>query len=190
MRPPSTSPGVVDVAEFCGVLGHFPTGVVVVTASPPDGTPAGLTLGSFTSVSLGPPLVAFLPAKTSTSRPRIRTSGSFCVNGLRAGQHDLLRRFATAGGDKFHGLAWSAGPAGHPVLPGVPAWIDCDIDRVDDAGDHLLITSLVRTLHAAKNHAGPLVFYRGSLGRFVAAERGPATDQREWDSPGLRLLWW
>ncbi|HEY6494171.1 MAG TPA: flavin reductase family protein [Trebonia sp.] len=180
----------VDAREFRGVLGHFPTGVVVITACGPDGEPAGMTIGSFTSVSLDPPLVAFLPAKTSATWPRIRAAGSFCANILGAGQEGLVKRFATSGADKFAGIDWAPGPSGHPVLPGVPAWIDCTVERVDDAGDHWIVLGLVRALEADASHPGPLVFCRGALGRFVAAGRGGAGDLADWDGADHRSWWW
>jgi 3-hydroxy-9,10-secoandrosta-1,3,5(10)-triene-9,17-dione monooxygenase reductase component len=190
---PST-PGTaraVDAGEFRRVLGHYATGVVVVTARCPDGTLAGLAVGSFTSVSLDPPLVAFLPAKTSSSWPRIGAGRSFCANILGAGQEDLVRRFAAAGGDKFAGLGWVPSPLGHPVLPGVPAWVECDLHRVDDAGDHLIVLGLVRALHASGNSPGPLVFFRGALGRFVAGDLGSATSEfPDWDGSLHRSWWW
>jgi len=160
----------IDSKEFRRVLGHFPTGVVVVTAVGSDGTPAGMAIGSFTSVSLEPPLVAFLPAKTSSSWPRMSTSGAFCVNVLGESQGDLGKRFATSGGDKFAGIDWTPAPSGSPILPSVLAWIDCDVVRVDDAGDHLLVMGQVRALSANPEGGGPLVFYRGSFGQFAPAE--------------------
>jgi flavin reductase (DIM6/NTAB) family NADH-FMN oxidoreductase RutF len=187
---PDAATGTVDAGEFRRALGHFPTGVVVITACGPDGEPAGMTIGSFTSVSLDPPLVAFLPAKTSATWPRIRAAGSFCANILGAGQQDLLKRFAVSGGDKFAGLDWVPGPSGHPVLPGVPAWIDCAIERVDDAGDHWIVLGLVRALQADTSHPGPLVFCRGALGRFVAAGRGGVGDLAERDGADHRSWWW
>jgi flavin reductase (DIM6/NTAB) family NADH-FMN oxidoreductase RutF len=164
------SVSTVDSSEFRAVLGHFPTGVAVITAICSDGEPAGLAIGSFTSVSLDPPLVAFLPAKSSSSWPRMRDAGSFCVNILGHPQLELSRRFATSGGDKFAGLDWQPTPSGHPILPGVPAWIDCDLVRIDDAGDHWIVLGRVRSLSADGDHPGPLVFCRGAFGRFAAAD--------------------
>src|SRR3954447_2810958 len=87
----------VDEAKFRQVLGHYPTGVVVVTATGPDGRPAGLAIGSFTSVSLDPPLVAFFPGKSSSSWSRIESAGTFCVNILGEDQEDICRVFASKG---------------------------------------------------------------------------------------------
>src|SRR5687767_9052427 len=98
------SPVEFDSARFRQVLGRFPTGVVVVTGIDPHGRPAGMAVGSFTSVSLVPPLLAFFPDKGSSSFPKIRASGSFCVNVLSASQEPVCRAFATKGADKFAGL--------------------------------------------------------------------------------------
>ena len=82
----------------------------MVTAADPDGGYAGLTVGSFTSVSLDPPLVAFLPDKSSTTWPRLERAGRFCVNVLAADQEYICRAFAAKETDKFAGLDWR--PAG------------------------------------------------------------------------------
>lgn len=156
----------LDSASFRQVLGHFPTGVTVVTAQPADGPPAGLAVGSFTSVSLEPPLVAFCPSRTSGSWPRIESTGGFCVNVLADDQEHLCRVFAGKGDDKFRGLGWHPSPQGAPILAGVLAWIDCRIEVVHDAGDHLIVVGRVTAL-AVEREAGPLVFFRGGYGAFT-----------------------
>src|SRR5881628_1456257 len=99
----------IDARRFRDVLGHFPTGVAVVTGLDPDGNPAGMAVGSFSSVSLDPPLVAFMPDRSSTSWPKFRDAGSFCVNILGAGQESVCRTFATRGGERpAHGLLLGA----------------------------------------------------------------------------------
>jgi 3-hydroxy-9,10-secoandrosta-1,3,5(10)-triene-9,17-dione monooxygenase reductase component len=179
----------VDAKDFRAVLGHFPTGVVVITALCPDGMPAGMAIGSFTSVSLDPPLIAFLPAKNSSSWPRMREAGSFCVNVLGHGQAGLVERFALSGGDKFAGLDWTPAPSGHPILPGVPAWIDCELVRVDDAGDHWIVLGLVASLSADSSHPGSLVFCRGTFGQFVAVSRNESEGLGS-EPDGSRSWWW
>jgi len=161
MRPASAL--TVDPAHFRRVLSHFPTGVVVITAIDAAGWPAGMAVGSFTSVSLDPPLVGFLPDRSSTSFPRIRTAPSFCVNVLAADQRELCQRFASRGGDKFAGLDWAPAPSGAPRLGGVAAWIDCDLVSVSEAGDHYFVLGRVRELDA-RAEAAPLVFHRGGYG--------------------------
>jgi flavin reductase (DIM6/NTAB) family NADH-FMN oxidoreductase RutF len=160
-----TETSVVAAELFRQVLGLYPTGVAVVTAIDDQGRPAGLAVGSFTSVSLDPPLVAFLPDKKSSSFPRMRTARSLCVNVLAADQQALCRRFAVSGGDKFDGLTWSAAPSGAPLLPGVAAWIDCWFDDITEAGDHYIVLGRVHRL-GGESDAEPLVFLRGALGAF------------------------
>jgi flavin reductase (DIM6/NTAB) family NADH-FMN oxidoreductase RutF len=160
----------IDQAWFRRVLSHFPTGVVVVTAMSDD-APAGLAVGSFISVSLDPQLVAVLPAKTSTSWPKIAAASSFCINVLHASDQDLCRRFATSGGDKFAGVSWHPAPSGAPILDGALAWIDCEHERSIDAGDHLIVLGQVRVLDIDTSRpAAPLIFFQGGYGTFAGAE--------------------
>jgi flavin reductase (DIM6/NTAB) family NADH-FMN oxidoreductase RutF len=163
----STDTTPFDAARFRQVLGHFPTGVTVITTAAPGESPTGLAVGSFSSVSLDPPLVAFMPAKTSTSWPKIEAAGAFCVNILAEDQEDVCRVFAGKGDDKFAGLGWKPGHQGAPIIDDVLAWIACDIDAVHEAGDHYIVVGAVRDLEIV--HEGrPLVFFRGGYGRFEA----------------------
>jgi flavin reductase (DIM6/NTAB) family NADH-FMN oxidoreductase RutF len=157
----------LDPRRFRDVLGHFPTGVAVVTGLDADGKPAGMAVGSFSSVSLDPPLVAFMPDRSSSSWPRFRDSGVFCVNILGADQESVCRAFAMKGGDKFAELAWRPAGSGAPILDGVLAWIDCDIDAVHEAGDHFIVLGRVRELDIG-TPALPLVFFQGGYGRFTS----------------------
>lgn len=154
----------IDQAWFRKVLGHFPTGVVIVTAID-GGAPVGMSIGSFTSVSLDPPLIAILPAKTSASWPRIAAAGSFCVNILSARQESLCRTFAISGADKFAGVPWWPAPSGAPVLAGTLAWIDCSLEQLVEAGDHFIALGRVTTLDVGDDRvAEPLVFFHGGYG--------------------------
>lgn len=154
-----------DTQAFRQVLGHYPTGVTVVTAIDTDGGPVGMTVGSFTSVSLEPPLVAFLPDKSSTSFPKIRFASAFCVNVLGADQQKLCRVFATKTADKFQDITWRPASSGAPILENVVAWIDCDLETIQEAGDHYFVIGRVRELAVEKGSL-PLVFFRGGYGRF------------------------
>ena len=138
----------------------------MVTAADPDGGYAGLTVGSFTSVSLDPPLVAFLPDKSSTTWPRLERAGRFCVNVLAADQEYICRAFAAKETDKFAGLDWRPAGSGSPILAGVSAWIDCDLEAVHDAGDHHIVVGRVRELDI-ENPSLPLLFFQGGYGRFM-----------------------
>jgi len=155
----------IDPLLFRQVLGHFPTGVAVITGIDGDGKPTGVAIGSFTSVSLDPPLVAFMPDKRSSSWPRIRESGHFCVNILGSDQESVCRTFAVSGGEKFAELSWQPAGSGSPILDGVLAWIDCDIDVVHEAGDHYIVIGAVRELQLGAATL-PLVFFQGGYGRF------------------------
>jgi len=160
---PTGSPGAPDIdpVEYRRVLGHLPTGVTVVTASTPDG-PVGLSIGSFTSVSLDPPLVGFLPAESSQSWPRIRAVGRFCVNVLGDGQEELARLFAAPHDDRFDAVRWRRAPfSDAPLLDGVVAWVDCEIESVVPAGDHHFVLGRVHELGSGRAGAEPLVFFRG-----------------------------
>jgi len=154
-----------DSATFRKVLGHWPTGVTVITAAP-GGEPVGLTIGSFTSVSLDPPLVGFLPTKASGTWGEVARSGAFCVNVLAADQTELCWGFARETRN-FIGHGWRASPLGSPILDGVVAWIDCSIDQVLDAGDHYFVMGLVHDLSVERQDVAPMLFFQGKLGRFA-----------------------
>ncbi|MYA86116.1 MAG: flavin reductase family protein [Acidimicrobiaceae bacterium] len=157
-----------DGREFRRVLGHYPTGVTVVTATCPGG-PEGLTIGSFTSVSLDPPLVSFCPGHDSDSWARMRAVGSFCVNVLADDQADLSSTFASRAGDKFREVTTRVEATGAPVIEGCLAWIDCRVETVHTAGDHDIVVGRVVALGtadgASESASGPLVFLKGGYGR-------------------------
>lgn len=151
---------MIDPAHFRTVLGTYPTGVCVVTATGADGARHALVVGSFSSISLDPPLVGFFPDKRSTSWPQIAATGRFCVNVLGAGQLELCKRFAARGADKFADLAHGHSPSGQPLLDDAIAWIDCTVERVEDIGDHYLVVGAVEALDR-RDEGNPLVFFRG-----------------------------
>ncbi|UXY28242.1 flavin reductase family protein [Streptomyces sp. HUAS TT20] len=156
----------VDQGEFRRVLGHFATGVTVVTAPAVDGEdgPAGFACQSFSSLSLDPPLVVFMVGRTSTTWPRIARTGVFCVNVLGAHQGELCRGFAVRGADKFAGVAYGAAPvSGSPRLAGTLAWIDCTVHAVHTGGDHLIVVGRVDALGTADvdTAPAPLLFHKG-----------------------------
>lgn len=159
---PSTGvcPDPVDAATMRDVLGHFVSGIVVVTAAGPDG-PLGFTCQSFASLSLDPPLVNFSPARSSSTWPRIREVGTFCVNILAADHQHYSAGFARSGVDKFEGVRWGAAPSGAPILDGVNAWIDCALENEYDGGDHTIVVGRVHALGADTSRS-PLLFHRGA----------------------------
>ena len=163
-----------DSDHFRTVMGHFPTGVTVVTGLDGDGQPHGFTIGSFTSVSLDPPLVGFLPQIGSETWEAMAASGGFCVNVLSDRQSDLCWTFAKSGAEatRFEGVDWHAAPSGSPVLDRAVAWIDCSVEHVYDMGDHHFVLGRVGALDADADHDGeppePLLFFKGALGGFAA----------------------
>jgi flavin reductase (DIM6/NTAB) family NADH-FMN oxidoreductase RutF/DNA-binding IclR family transcriptional regulator len=165
----------MDRQWFRTVLGQYPTGVCVVTAMDPESGPAGMVVGSFTSVSLDPPLVAFFPDKSSNSWPRIRRAGAFCVNILGADQEDVCRTFASKTADKFAGTPVVQGVTGSPVLEEAVARIDCVLESVTEAGDHYIVLGRVKDLQLGKPRL-PLIFFQGGYGRFTPASLTASDD--------------
>jgi 3-hydroxy-9,10-secoandrosta-1,3,5(10)-triene-9,17-dione monooxygenase reductase component len=153
---------IVDPTVLRDVLGHFASGVTVVTAVTAEG-PIGFTCQSFSSLSLDPPLVAFAPSRTSRTWPRLREIGRFCVNVLAEGQDDVSQNFARSVPDKFTGVPWTPSAHGSPVLGGVVAWIDGELWAEYDGGDHTIAVARVLDLGAHADRR-PLLFHRGAYG--------------------------
>ena len=162
-EPPLTSDDGIDSARFRTILGHFATGVTVVTGHGTDG-PAGLAANSFTSVSLDPPLVLVCMAHTSSTWPAIRNSRRFAVNILGEHQEETCRRFSAKGGDRFEGVGWAPGKTGSPVLDDAIAYVDCVIEAEHEAGDHIIVVGRVVDLGQPAD-GGPLLFWRGGYAR-------------------------
>jgi 3-hydroxy-9,10-secoandrosta-1,3,5(10)-triene-9,17-dione monooxygenase reductase component len=185
MDLPSFEP---DPQRFRQVLGHFPTGVTVITGMH-EGQPAGFACQAFTALSLVPPLVLFCPGKTSGTWPRIARIGELGVNMLAAEQRTLARKFGVTAADKFDGVSWAPARNGAPILDGVLAWASCSVETVHEAGDHFIVIARVielgdtRPAHAAPGEAqpgearpgDPLLFYRGrfTLSATTDAEAPP-----------------
>jgi len=156
----------IEAATFRQVLGHYPTGVCVITALDAAGQPCGLVVGSFTSVSLDPPLVGFFPDKRSSSWPVIEQAGHFCVNVLASDQTDLCRQIARPGAEKFTGVEYELSVHGLPILAGATVAIECRLHDVVEAGDHWLVLGRVLGLEARRD-ADPMLFFRGQYGGFA-----------------------
>lgn len=157
---------MIDGSEFRRVLGHFPTGVTIVTSRRADEAPCGLTVNAFCSVSLEPALVLVCVERSSESHECISASSTFAVNVLEQGRGEgLSRRFSTWGvEDKFRGVAYRAEKTGAPVLEAALAWIDCRVTQTIEAGDHTIFIGEV--LDADAHEGDPLVYYRGGYGQF------------------------
>lgn len=180
-RPDQPGPEALETADaaYRHVLGHFCTGVTVITgvdgADGDGGRPAGFACQAFAALSLTPPLVLFCPGKSSRTWPAIAGSGYFCVNVLAAGQQDIARRFGVSGADKFAGLSWTPSSSGAPVLSGALTWVECAVEAVHDAGDHYLVVGRVTELGPCRPDR-PLLFYRG---RYAAMDAGSGTGPPE-----------
>ena len=160
--------GSLDPEAMREVMGHFASGVTVVTAVTDTG-PIGFTCQAFSSLSLEPPLVVFAPGRASRTWPLLRGIGRFCINVLAEGQDAVSRSFARSGVDKFAGVPWRPSAHGSPVLDDVVAWIDGELWAEYDGGDHTLAVARVLDLGADPRRR-PLLYHRGAYG--LLQERG------------------
>lgn len=154
-------------AHLRNVLGNYPTGVSVITATAPDGQALAMVVGTFTSVSLEPPLIAFLPQKSSSSFADLRACERFAVNVLAHDQEEVVRRLSRSDRTKMDTESWERSPDGVPILDGVVAAIECRFHDVIDAGDHFIVLGEVLSLRTVRP-TNPLLFFRGGYGEFAA----------------------
>ena len=159
---------VVDDAGFRSVLGHFCTGVTVVTGRHGD-VLAGFACQSFAALSLDPPLVLFCPAKTSRTWPVLAAAGRFAVNVLAEHQQEISAVFGARSDDKFASISWTPAPSGSPLIAGALTWIDCSLGAVHEAGDHYVVIGRVTALGEVSD-VRPLLFHRG---RYAVTEPVP-----------------
>jgi len=160
---------VIAPDEFRRVLGHFATGVTVVTTCDADARPTGLTVSAFASLSLDPPLVLVCVDHKSQTYPALRETGRFAVNVLTASQEAVSRRFASTRLDKFDAVAYRLSPLGVPLIESALAHLECVTVSTHVAGDHTIFVGRVERMWAGDG--APLLYYRGQYGRI---ERGPA----------------
>jgi flavin reductase (DIM6/NTAB) family NADH-FMN oxidoreductase RutF len=151
----------LDIAHFKEVVGHYVTGVVVVSATTGEG-PVGFTCQTFGSLSIEPLLVTFAAKSESRSWPQVRTANAVGINILSSGQEALARVFATSGIDKFEGVGWSPGPHGTPLLDGALVHLEGTIEVVSTHGDHDVV--VVSVEYASSRPGSPLIYYRGRFG--------------------------
>ena len=167
---------VLGPDDFRRVLGHFASGVTVVTTLDVDGRPAGLTASAVASVSLDPPLVLVCVAHTSQSYPHFHTHGRFAVNILASDHEHLARRFASASGaaEKFEGTGYRPGTFGLPILKDALAELECTIVHAYPAGDHTIFVGQVDAAEC-RGDAGlePLLYYRGRFNRLHSPGGNP-----------------
>ena len=158
---------MVDPLAFREAMGRYPTGVTVVTALDGNGAPVGVTVNSFTSVSLAPPLVLVCIGLTSSSHDTLVAASRFRVHVLADDQTDIAARFAvTPSEQRFEGLEWQGDePGDPPCIADVAAWMTCAVDTVHRAGDHSILVGRVTAVGTSEREA--LVFHRGAYGVFT-----------------------
>lgn len=153
-----------DTRRLRSVLGKYATGVAIITTQAAEAGPVGITVNSFSSVSLAPPLVMWSIACKAYSRPVFEAAGYWAVHILAYEQDELSARFAQAGADKFADIPVERGLHGLPLLPGCAARLQCKSSLIHEGGDHLILLGEVLDYEA--NEAAPLVFHSGKYGAF------------------------
>ncbi len=148
-----------DQKDFRRTLGQFATGVTIVTTRAPDGRAVGITVNSFTSVSLNPPLVLWCLARNSACLPVFEQATRFAINILSASQHALSQRFASPIPNRFEGVDTEDGKDGLPLLKGVTARLICRNVKQFDGGDHTIFLGEVEEY--TRYEGKPLVFHSG-----------------------------
>lgn len=156
----------IDPQELRRVMGHFATGVTVITTTDKEGQPNGLTANAFMSLSLDPALILISVDKSATCYACFEPPNNFTVNFLSEDQEDISRRFATKGIDKFAGLEWRAGVNGAAIIGGSLAHVACRIRQVYDGGDHTIVVGEI--LEAKASGDRPLLFFKGKYQRLPA----------------------
>lgn len=152
----------MDPLEHRNTLGHFATGVTVITTTKGEEL-VGLTANAFTSLSLDPPLILVCIDKKSSSIGAFSAGHPFAVNILQEEQNEVCSNFAKKGGDKFRGVSFSISNDGVPILNDNLATIECKVHKVIEGGDHYIVTGYVKNA-CYNDKSNPLLFYRGKLG--------------------------
>jgi flavin reductase (DIM6/NTAB) family NADH-FMN oxidoreductase RutF len=151
----------IDQREFRNAMGCFATGVTIVTTLDDDGAPIGITVNSFTSLSLDPPLVLFCLDRNSRSFDSFHANRHFAVNVLHEGQTELSNKFARSDPDKWSGVEFGSWNTGCPILKDCICNLDCDIESIFEGGDHVILVGRVREMRYSQEMGRPLLYYRG-----------------------------
>ena len=165
MRSGTNSPSRTNLAfdsrTFRDTLGHYASGITIIAGH--DGhEPLGFTCQSFYSVSVAPPLISFSVKANSTTYPRIRRTGRFCVNVLSETQQAVSDQFGRQATDKWAGIDWHMSDASNPIIASTLMWLDCKIVSEHRAGDHNIVVGEVIAMSPAGWHdGGPLLYFKG-----------------------------
>lgn len=165
----------IDPAVYREAMGHYPTGVAVVTGFH-EGQPIGMVVGTFTAVSMEPPLVAFMPQKSSGTYALLARSASYCINVVAADQLDLCRTMAGRGEDKFSHVSWTTSEYGAPQLADAVAHVHCRPSQEVEAGDHWIVLCSVEAMEVTRP-VTPLLFFQGAYGQFAKVPAARLTDE-------------
>ncbi len=164
-KAPQIDAPEIDARALRDAFGCFATGVTVISMLSDDGAPTGVTVSSFSSLSLTPPLCLFSLDRKQVSCRWIEAGRGFNVNVLGHDQQDAAWQFAKPAQDKFDGIDWYPGDNGLPLLTGSHAHFECDTYDVHDGGDHIIVVGRITRL--ALMDAAPLVFHRGKMAALV-----------------------
>lgn len=160
----------IDQREFRNAMGAFATGVTVITTLDGQRAPVGVTVNSFTSLSLDPPMVLFCLDLKSNSFQAFHQNRHFAVNILREDQVALSSTFAKSSAEKWSGVEFHTWETGCPVFEGCIANMECDVASIYEGGDHVIIVGQVRRMQYERNDCKPLLYYRGRYGQIGEAE--------------------
>jgi flavin reductase (DIM6/NTAB) family NADH-FMN oxidoreductase RutF len=155
---------MLDEKLFREAMGHFATGVTVVTTSDGAGGLTGFTANAFTSLSLSPPQVLVCLSTGLRSYPILQRAGRFAIHILAEDQVEVARVFATRGADKAGATDWHLSALGNPVLDHYLTLIECDLSQEHAGADHVIVIGQVKGLDIRRGVSGPLVFFRGEMG--------------------------
>jgi len=147
----------MDPSQFRRACAKFATGVAIATITGPGGVPHGMTINSFTSVSLDPPLVLICSDRSGNLASMFRECNFYGVNVLSQSQRELSNRFALRGHDRFDGVEWRAGRTGVPLIAGCLAWFECEVKHRVESGDHTILVAEV--LDAGLGDGKPLLYF-------------------------------
>lgn len=160
-----------DSRTFRNALGCFATGVAVITTQRQDGAPEGITVNSFSSLSLDPPLVMFSLDRKARCADCFAGAEKYAVHILAIDQAEISRTFATKGGPDWSGVRWQPGVTGCPIIAGALATLECEVHARHDGGDHVIMIGRVVQLQYADGD--PLLYFRGQYRRTEAVMATP-----------------
>lgn len=152
---------------FKEVMGNYPTGVTVCTTTDKDGTPLGLTVNSFASVSIDPLLILWSIDKGVSSYEPFINAGKFAVNILAGDQSDICSLFATKGTDRFSNCEWSMSENNLPIIAGTAGVMECETYKTVDGGDHTILIGKV--IDIKNNNKDPLLYHKRKFGKLPEA---------------------